>query len=258
MNRVSNRPFYTRFAWAYDLIITGPVSSRCDFVESSAAQRGILSGSKIMDTGCGTGSYSIELAKRGYVITGLDSSKELVNVAKAKAEKAGAGVVFQVGDILKLPSRPKYDGILCRGVLNDIIDDSSRQQTFFSFAGALRKGGVLILDIREWTNSARQKEREPIFERVVEIDGETLTFRSVTELEYETRRLLVAEKHILKRGDAPETITEYDFVMQCWTKDELHNNLLKAGFGSIIYFGDYKSSSPVGSTDRIVAVASLE
>ena len=258
MSRVSNRPFYTRFAWAYDLIMTGPVSIRCDFMESIAAQRGVLPGSRILDAGCGTGSYSVELAKRGYNVFGFDSSAELVSVARAKAEKAAVGVVFQVSDILKLPSHPKYDGILCRGVLNDIIDDSSRQQTFFSFARALRKAGVLIVDVREWTNSARQKEREPVFERVVEIDGGTLTFRSVTELEYETRQLLVAESHILKRGDAPETITEYDFVMQCWTKDELHNNLLKAGFGSIIYFGDYKSSSPVGSTVRIVAVASLK
>jgi SAM-dependent methyltransferase len=258
VNRVSNRPFYTQFAWAYDLIITGPVSIRCDFVEDIAAQRGVLPGSRILDAGCGTGSYSVELAKRGYNVFGLDSSKELVSVARAKAEKGEVGVVFQVGDILELPSQPKYDGMLCRGVLNDIIDNSSRQQTFFSFARALRKGGVLIVDVREWTNSARQKEREPVFEKVVKIDSGTLTFRSVTELEYETRRLLIAEKHILKRGDAPETTTEYDFLMQCWTKDELHNNLISTGFGSVVYFGDYKSSSPVGSTDRIVAVASLE
>lgn len=258
VNRISNRPFYTRFAWAYDLIIAGSVSNRCDFVESTAAQRGVLPGSRILDAGCGTGSYSVELAKRGYVVAGLDSSAELVSVARAKAEEAGVPVIFQVGDILELPSRPSYDGILCRGVLNDIIDGPSRQKVFCSFAGALRKGGILIVDVREWTKSASQKENEPVFERVVEIDGGTLTFRAVTRLEYETRRLLVAESHILERGDAPKTITEYDFVMQCWTQDELHNNLINAGFGSVAYFGDYKSSSPTGSTDRIVAVASLE
>ena len=196
----------------------------------------------------------------------LDNGKLVVTVEKGavgavvttKAKEAAVPVIFQVGDILELPSRPSYDIILCRGVLNDIIDDPGHQQVFFSFARALRKGGILILDVREWTKSVSQKGREPVFERAIEIDGGTLTFRAVTRLEYETKRLLVVESHILERVDAPKTIAEYDFVMQCWTRDELHNNLISAGFGSIAYFGDYRSSSPVGSTDRIVAVASLE
>jgi len=258
VNRISSRPFYSAFAWAYDLIIVGPVSSRCDFVESMAAQRGVLPGSRILDAGCGTGSYSVELAKRGYAVIGLDSSAEFVSVARAKAEEAVVPVTFQKGDILELPSRPSYDGILCRGVLNDIIDGPSRQKAFFSFAHALRKEGILILDVREWTISALRKQREPVFEKVVENDRGTLIFRAVTRLDYETKQLLVAESYILKRDDGLKTVTEYDFVMQCWTRDELHNSLINAGFGSVAYFGDYDSSSPIGSTDRIVAVAPLE
>jgi len=257
-NRISSRPFYSGFAWAYDLIIAGPVSSRCDFVESMAAQRRVLPGSRILDAGCGTGSYSVELAKRGYAVAGIDSSAELASLARAKAKQAVVQVTFQKGDILELPSRPSYHGILCRGVLNDIIDGPGRQKAFISFARALRKQGILILDVREWTNSALRKQREPVFERVVENDRGTLIFRAVTRLEYETKKLWVAESYILKRDDEVKTLTEYDFVMQCWTRDELHNSLINAGFGSVAYFGDYDSSSPIGSTDRIVAVASLE
>ncbi|UCB51583.1 MAG: class I SAM-dependent methyltransferase [Candidatus Zixiibacteriota bacterium] len=223
-----------------------------------ATQRGVLPGSRILDAGCGTGSYSVELAKRGYALAGLDSSEELASLARAKAEEAVVPVTFQKGDILELPSRPSYDGILCRGVLNDIIDGPNRQKAFFSFAGALRKGGILILDVREWTNSALRKEREPVFEKVVEYDRGTFTFRAVTRLEYQTRQLWVAESYILKRDDGVKTQTEYDFVMRCWTRDELHNSLINAGFGSVACFGDYDYSSPTGSTDRIVAVATLE
>lgn len=258
VNRISSRPFYNSFAWAYDFIIARPVSSRCDFVDSMAAQRGVLSGSRILDAGCGTGSYSVELAKRGYAVAGLDSSAELVPLARAKAEEAKVPVIFQVGDILELPSQPSYDGILCRGVLNDIIDGPSRQKAFFSFARALRKKGILILDVREWTNSALRKQREPVFEKVAEIDRGTLIFRAVTRLEHETKKLWVEETYILKRDDEVKTVTEYDFVMQCWMRDELHNSLINAGFGSVAYFGDYDSKSPIGSTDRIVAVASFE
>ncbi len=257
VNRISGRPLYTDLAWTYDLIIAGPVSSRCDFVQSMAAQRGVLPGSRILDAGCGTGSYSVELAKRGYAVTGLDASAELISLARAKAGKAMVTVTFRVGDILKLPSRAGYDGILCRGVLNDIIDGPSRQQALFSLAHALRKGGILVLDVREWTVSALRKEKEPVFDRTVEIDGVSLTFRAVTRLEHHTRRLLVAESHILRQDDGATTATEYDFVMQCWTRDELRDGLMNAGVGSAAYFGDYSSSCPTGSTDRIVAVATI-
>jgi len=237
VENILNRPFYADFAWAYDFIITGPVSSRCDFVENVASQRGHLPGSRVIDAGCGTGSYSVELAKRGYIVTGLDASAELVSVAQEKAEKTSVPVTFLVGDILTLPSQPKYDGILCRGVLNDIVDDRDRQAVFFSFVRALRQGGMLILDVREWNSSAFRKEKEPVFERVVEVDDGTLTFRAVTRLDYETRRLLVTERHILERRNGARFLSEYEFVMGCWTWQELQTNLTKAGFGSVLYFG---------------------
>jgi len=257
MESILRRPFYTEFAWAYDLIIEGPISSRCDFMEDVLSQRGVLSGSKILDAGCGTGSYSIELARRGYIVTGLDISTELISEAKKKSGAMPLPLTFEVGDVLKLSSAPKFDGILCRGVLNDMTDDISRQGAFFSFVRALRKGGVLILDVREWNSTALRKAKEPTFEKSVETDRGKLTFRSATQLDDKTRQLIVSERHTVTRGGV-EIVSEYDFIMRCWTREELHNNLAKAGFGSIMYFGGYDCNIPMGSTDRIVAVASLK
>jgi 2-polyprenyl-3-methyl-5-hydroxy-6-metoxy-1,4-benzoquinol methylase len=257
MESILRRPFYTEFAWAYDLIVAGPISSRCDFMEDVLSQRGVLSGSKILDAGCGTGSYSIELARRGYIVTGLDVSKELISGARKKLGDLSLPLTFEVADIRKLSSAPTFDGILCRGVLNDITDDIRRQEVFFSFARALRKGGVLILDVRQWNSTALTKAKEPIFKKSVETDRGKLTFRSVTQLDDQTRRLLVSERHTLEK-DAVESVSEYDFVMRCWTKEELHTHLANTRFGSVVYFGDYDRNIPMGSTDRIVAVASLK
>ena len=44
----------------------------------------------------------------------------------------------------------RYDGILCRGVLYDFVNDDARLSVFAAFTGALRRSGVLILDVREW------------------------------------------------------------------------------------------------------------
>ena len=249
-----SRPFYTEFAWAYDLVISSPVVRRCDFVESVLSGRGFCAGSTILDAGCGTGSYSVELARRGYRVTGIDASPELVSVARKKAAEACLRVAFRVGDILRLSTESHYDGVLCRGVLNDVIEDRDRQKAFLSFARVLSREGALILDVREWHSSALRKEQEPAFEKVLELDRGTLTFRSVARLDYDRQRLLVSETHIVeKNGEA--SVAEYDFVMRCWTEDELENSLANAGFDSVVFFGDYDCDVPVGATDRIVAVA---
>src|SRR5262249_44878282 len=118
MNAVQRRPFYTEYAWAFDLLIDRPVRKECAVIASWLVDRGIRPGAAVLDAGCGTGRYSIELARRGYIVQGVDLSAELIAVAKASGATAG-GVSFVVGDIADLPAN-RCAAILCRGVLNDI------------------------------------------------------------------------------------------------------------------------------------------
>ena len=94
MENILHRPFYREFAWAYDLIIISSISNRCDFIEDMLSQRGVFSNSCILDAGCGTGNYSIELARRGYMVTGLDISPELLAEAKKKSENKSLPLKF--------------------------------------------------------------------------------------------------------------------------------------------------------------------
>lgn len=250
------RPFYDEYAWAYDLIITQPVSRQCDFIEDALSRRGITPGARILDAGCGVGSHAIELALRGYVVSGVDLSPQFITEANRRVTDAALPVSFSVGDILDLSAATPYDAILCRGVLNDLLDDASRRDVFRSFAGVLRSQGALMLDVREWGATVLRKTQEPVFEKVAETPFGSLTFRSVTRLEHQTRRLLVSEHHTL-RNQGVETISTYDFSMRCWTREELHECLTQAGFEAIEYFGAYeKQSDSANESDRIVSVAS--
>ncbi len=250
------RPFYTEFAWAYDLIIECPVAIRCRFLHDLLHQRGFSTTAHILDAGCGTGNYSIELARQGYTVTGLDVSSELLTVARTKAKKEAVGITFHEGNIVTLPPFPKYDGIICRGVLNDVIEDQQRQDVFVSFARALRYQGVVVLDVREWKTTAARKTHEPLFETHVQIEGGTLSFRSVTHLDEENHLLLVTENHLVEHEKNTQT-TEYHFTMRCWTQEELRQGFIDAGFEVPLLFGDYAHTWPAGSTDRLVAVASF-
>jgi SAM-dependent methyltransferase len=216
-------------------------------------ERGVLPGARLLDAGCGTGRYATELGRRGYVVEGIDLSPDLIGVASAAATERDTVVSFVIGDILQVPGQ-RYDGILCRGVLNDIVEDTGREALFAAFARALQPPGILILDVREREASAERKMREPLFRKRVETERGRLTFTSITKLDPENRQLLVSERHALnEHGD--ERSSEYEFVMRCWTRDELAGALQRSGFDQVAYFGAYDKSVQIGATDRIVVVA---
>ncbi len=86
----------------------------CNFIESELAHDKSL---KIIDVGCGTGRHAIELAKRGYNVTGIDLSENLLHKAREKAKAAGVKVTFLHQDARNLPFNNQFDGALmiCEG-----------------------------------------------------------------------------------------------------------------------------------------------
>jgi SAM-dependent methyltransferase len=253
MTTIQRRPFYTEYAWAFDLLIDRPVRKECAVIAAWLIDRGVPPGSEILDAGCGTGRYAFELARRGYVVHGMDASPELIAVARRAVGDSPGSVSFHVGDIVHLPTSA-YAGILCRGVLNDIVDDAARAAVFDAFGKALQSGGVLILDVRDWAASVERKTREPLFRKRVSTDRGELTFTSVTTLDHENRLLLISERHELNEEGA-ERISEYEFVMRCSDRSEIEALLARHGFEKIAWFGAYDPDVPIGSTDRLVVIA---
>jgi SAM-dependent methyltransferase len=253
MNENKRRPFYAEYAWAFDLLIDRPVRKECAAIAAWLIDRDVLPGAAILDAGCGTGRYALELARRGYVVRGVDLSPELIDIATGATGDSTGRVSFGVGDIAHLPAS-RYAAILCRGVLNDVIDDAGRDAVFAAFAGALQSHGVLILDVREWAASLERKLREPLFRKRVSTERGELTFTSVTALDPESRQLLMSERHELS-GQGCERISDYHFVMRCWDRAELNGLLARHGFGDVSWFGAYDPGVPLGATDRLVVVA---
>ena len=252
---IFSRPFYAEYAWAFDLLIDRPVQHECRTIAAWLAKRGVCPGATLLDAGCGTGRYAIELSRHGYVVRGIDRSPALVAQALRSADRAASSASFAVGDLLEDPLS-RYDAILCRGVLNDFLGESARASVFAIFSRALRPNGVLVLDVREWAGTALRKAHEPIFRKTVVTERGTLTFTSVTALDTNDRQLLLKERHTLN-DHGHERSSDYHFVMQCWTRDELGSHLARSGFVAPAYSGAYAPDVAAGTTDRLVAVAQL-
>jgi ubiquinone/menaquinone biosynthesis C-methylase UbiE len=57
----------------------------------------------ILECGCGTGRFLVNLAKKGYEVHGFDTSDEMLSIAKDKAAKNSVDVKLKMGDIENIP-----------------------------------------------------------------------------------------------------------------------------------------------------------
>jgi 2-polyprenyl-3-methyl-5-hydroxy-6-metoxy-1,4-benzoquinol methylase len=77
---------------------------------------GDVSGKKILDVGCGPGRYSVELAKRGAIVTGIDFAESMIVKARRLAESQGVSErsTFKTIDFKEMPADETYD--ICIGM----------------------------------------------------------------------------------------------------------------------------------------------
>ncbi len=111
----------------------------------------------ILEFGCGTGNITCEMAKKGYAITAVDISENMLTMADEKAAQQGlSNVRFFMGDMSNFQIGEKFDAVIsCCDSVNYLKD----LETFASFiecsVDALKPGGLLTFDMN---TTAKYKE----------------------------------------------------------------------------------------------------
>ncbi len=115
----------------------------CDFIEKEINYDKNI---KILDIGCGTGRHSIELAKRGYKVVGIDLSESSLKRAKEKALEQNLTIDFQKDDARNLSFFNEFDLIImiCEGAFPLMETDEMNFQILQNAANALKSNGKLI------------------------------------------------------------------------------------------------------------------
>ncbi|MHB9112333.1 MAG: class I SAM-dependent methyltransferase [Thermoleophilia bacterium] len=101
----STAEYAAEFAEKYNAWYASPLGRVCLDLEKAAVMdfAMVQPGEKALDIGCGTGAFTLELARRGAKTTGVDQSESMVSLARSLAAQDGLQVDFTVADAESLP-----------------------------------------------------------------------------------------------------------------------------------------------------------
>lgn len=117
-----------------------------DFVIQKLHLKG---GERILDLACGFGRHSLELARRGFSVTGIDITPSYIQFAKEEAQKEGLDADFLCCDIREVRFSYEFDVVLnmADGAIGYLENDTENQKIFTSVSNALKPGGKHFMDI---------------------------------------------------------------------------------------------------------------
>lgn len=136
-------------------------TSQVDFIEEALELRG---NERILDLACGFGRHSLELAKRGYEVVGVDITEAYIEDANRTAKEMGADASFYCCDIRGLLEAEadlecsevlinsmfeRFDVVLnlADGAIGYLESDEENLKIFDVIAQTLKPGGKSLIDI---------------------------------------------------------------------------------------------------------------
>lgn len=166
-------------------------------------------GAKILEVAPGPGYLSIELARRGFDVTGVELSEDFVKIEKANAAEANAAVNFLQGNASALPlANETVDFIVCMAAFKNF---SEPQKALDEMQRVLKPQGIaLVIDMNRENSDADIEEAMRDYPDMKGFDRwfVKLSFKTFLkkgaynqrEFEEYISRTAFSEQEIIKRG----------------------------------------------------------
>ncbi len=209
----------------------------------------LTNGSSILDCPCGYGRHSIELARRGYPVTGSDLNGTHLSRAREYATKAHADVRFVQEDMRALRYDSEFSAAINMFYSFGFFDtDEENEQVLRNFYRALKEGGAFLMhtDVnipRVIAGTYKSDE-----ERRLASGG---SLRIIDRYDPATKRIngawIIAQPN--------RTTVRRDYSVRVYERDEFVALCKNVGFRSCNVYGDWNGSPYTKDSEDIIFVA---
>ena len=142
------RMSYGRFAEVYDQLMSDmPYEQWTRFVLEKKRYLG-TPGTRLLDVGCGTGEWSLQIAQEGFEVTGIDLSETMLSIASNKAYNAGIPLKLFQQNMADSSGFEPFDiiTIFCDSI-NYLEKEEDFKSTFYNMYKQLSSGGLFLFDV---------------------------------------------------------------------------------------------------------------
>jgi SAM-dependent methyltransferase len=202
---------------------------------------------RILDLPCGQGRHAIELARRGYEVTGVDLSPYMLGVARERADASGVRVSWLAGDMREALPGETFDVILnlftSFGYFDDEADD---RRVVRAAASMLGPGGRFLLEVinGQWIIGNFQERQWFTVGQMAVMERRSL---DVT-----TRRMVVERTVSSTTGDDTSV-----HAVRLYSGPAVKTTLEAAGFSRVELYGDWDGAPLTPESLRVLAVGSM-
>jgi SAM-dependent methyltransferase len=198
-------------------------------------------GMSVLDIGCAYGRIANRLASEGLMVTGLDQSPDLLELARATAPNPSP--TFIQGDMRDLDLKPGFDAAVLWFSTFGYFDEQQNRAVLDGVLRCLRPGGTLAIETRNWDRIHREFDAWSVRVNGDDLLVERHEFMPTTGRQQTHQILLVGGRRY-----------ERSYFLRRYTGAELVSMLRAAGFASVSLLGEDMSPLTVDHK-RMVAVA---
>ena len=196
---------------------------------------------RVLDIACGFGRHSLELARRGFEVVGVDITEAYVNEARTRAAQEGLSATFIQADVREVSFSDEFDVVLvvAVGAIGYLENDEENLKAFDLFSQALSPGGKHFMAV---CNAAHAKSHFP--SRGWDAGEKSLSLADF-EWDDENRRMIYTGYtyrfgEVLKRPepDAPGS------SIRLYTREDLTDILAQRGMHIVRIYAEYGDTTP--------------
>ncbi|MBT9492562.1 MAG: methyltransferase domain-containing protein [Paucibacter sp.] len=223
--------FNTHYADQYDrLYASKDYSGECDLIQAALQRFSAKPPERLLDVGCGTGGHTIELARRGYQLTGVDLSAAMLEHARQKAKVLDAFQPHWVcGDARSFEAGSSFDAaIMMFAVIGYLTSNDDVLAGLRNIRRHLKPGAVFVCDFWYGPTVLMQGPSDRV--RVLDIESGQVIRTTQTQLDVVRHTADVAFRLWHLEGQQVLSQTEETHRLRYFFPQEFAGLLAQAGF----------------------------